>query len=107
MGKTKRELRGLGADGGYSILKSRVSPPRRLRQPDATVLVVDEFGICPYDRESAPAYFTLVSAGTSGAASSTIPIVFAKRKRNPEHASGIRRRGSGLVSADRNVGNGF
>ena len=34
------------------------------------VLVVDEFGIWPYDRDAATAFFTLVSAGTSGAASS-------------------------------------
>ena len=26
------------------------------------VLIVDEFGICPYDRDSATAFFTLVSA---------------------------------------------
>ena len=32
-----RELRNLGYDGGYSILKSYVSPRRRRRQPDATV----------------------------------------------------------------------
>ena len=32
-----RELRDLGYDGGYSILKSYVSPRRRGRQPDATV----------------------------------------------------------------------
>ena len=32
-----RELRNLGYDGGYSILKSYVSPRRRQRQPDATV----------------------------------------------------------------------
>ena len=31
-----RELRGLGYDGGYSILKSYPSPRRR-RQPDATM----------------------------------------------------------------------
>ena len=33
-----RELRTLGYDGGYSILKSYVSPRRRRRQPDATML---------------------------------------------------------------------
>ena len=32
-----RELRALGYDGGYSILKSYVSPRRRRRQPDATM----------------------------------------------------------------------
>ena len=32
-----RELKGLGYDGGYSILKAYVSPRRRRRQPDATV----------------------------------------------------------------------
>ena len=32
-----RELRTLGYDGGYSILKSYVSPRRRRRQPDATM----------------------------------------------------------------------
>ena len=32
-----RELRGQGYDGGYSILKSYVSPRRRRRQPDATM----------------------------------------------------------------------
>ena len=32
-----RELRGLGYDGGYSILKSYVSPRRRRRQPEATM----------------------------------------------------------------------
>ena len=32
-----RELRGLGYEGGYSIVKSYVSPRRRRRQPDATV----------------------------------------------------------------------
>ena len=32
-----RELRDLGYDGGYSILKSYVSPRRRRRQPDATM----------------------------------------------------------------------
>ena len=31
------ELRGQGYDGGYSILKSYVSPRRRRRQPDATM----------------------------------------------------------------------
>ncbi len=45
------------------------------------VLVVDEFGIWPYDRESATAFFTLVSARAAGpepaegngAASSSLP----------------------------------
>ena len=32
-----RELKALGYDGGYSILKSYVSPRRRRRQPDATM----------------------------------------------------------------------
>ena len=32
-----RDLRTLGYDGGYSILKSYVSPRRRRRQPEATV----------------------------------------------------------------------
>ena len=32
-----RELKALGYDGGYSMLKSYVSPRRRRRQPDATV----------------------------------------------------------------------
>ena len=32
-----RELRALGYDGGYSILKDYVSPRRRPRQPDATM----------------------------------------------------------------------
>ena len=32
-----RELRALGYNGGYSILKSYVSPRRRRRQPDATM----------------------------------------------------------------------
>ena len=32
-----RELKGLGYDGGYSILKSYVSPRRRRRQPEATM----------------------------------------------------------------------
>ena len=32
-----RELRALGHDGGYSILKSLVSPHRRHRQPDVTM----------------------------------------------------------------------
>ena len=32
-----RELKGLGYEGGYSILKAYVSPRRRRRQPDATV----------------------------------------------------------------------
>ncbi len=32
-----RELRGLGHDGGYSILKGYVSPWRRQRQPEATL----------------------------------------------------------------------
>ena len=32
-----RELRALGYDGGYSILKSYVSPHRRRRQPDVTM----------------------------------------------------------------------
>ena len=31
------ELRSLGYDGGYFILKSFVSPERRRRQPDATM----------------------------------------------------------------------
>ena len=32
-----RELQALGYDGGYSILKSYVSPRRRRRQPEATM----------------------------------------------------------------------
>ena len=32
-----RELKGLGYDGGYSVLKAYVSPRRRRRQPEATV----------------------------------------------------------------------
>ena len=32
-----RELKALGYDGGYSILKAYVSPRRRPRQPDATM----------------------------------------------------------------------
>ena len=32
-----RELRALGYDGGYAILKSYVSPRRPRRQPDATM----------------------------------------------------------------------
>ena len=32
-----RELKSLGYEGGYSILKSYVSPRRRIRQPEATV----------------------------------------------------------------------
>ena len=32
-----RELRALGYDGGYFILKSLVSPKRRRREPDATM----------------------------------------------------------------------
>ena len=39
------------------------NPDRRMRVYLASkVLVVDEFGIWPYDRESATAFFTLVSA---------------------------------------------
>ena len=33
----RRELTGLGYDGGYSILKGYVSPRRRCRQPEATM----------------------------------------------------------------------
>ena len=33
----RRELQALGYDGGYSILKSYVSPRRRRQQPDATM----------------------------------------------------------------------
>ena len=32
-----RDLKALGYDGGYSMLKSYMSPRRRRRQPDATV----------------------------------------------------------------------
>ena len=39
-----RELRNLGYDGGYSILKSYVSPRRRRRQPQATVRFETEPG---------------------------------------------------------------
>ena len=40
----QRELRNLGYDGGYSILKSYVSPRRRRRQPQATVRFETEPG---------------------------------------------------------------
>ena len=37
------------------------------------VLIVDEIGIWPYDRESATAFFTLVSARYERAVSSSLP----------------------------------
>ena len=47
---------------------------RRLRiYPAPKVLVVDEFGIWPYDRESATAFSPWCRPGTSGAASSSPP----------------------------------
>ena len=57
-----------------TALSPRLRPDGGLRRPEAQpgpadegylapkVLVVDEFGIWPYDRESATAFFTLVSA---------------------------------------------
>ena len=79
----QRELEGLGYQGGYSLLKKYVSPRRRRSQVQATVRFetdpgeqaqvdwgsfnyVDEKGrkrrLWPYDRDSATAFFTLVSA---------------------------------------------
>ena len=40
----RRELTGLGYDGGYSILKGYVSPRRRCRQPEATMRFETEPG---------------------------------------------------------------
>ena len=47
------------------LRKARIehNPDRRMRvYPSPRALVVDEFGFWPYDRESATALFTLVSA---------------------------------------------
>ena len=49
----------------YDLRKARIehNPDRRMRvYPSPRALVVDEFGFWPYDRESATALFTLVSA---------------------------------------------
>ena len=47
---------------------------------------MDKLGIWPYDRDTATAFFTLASARYERDII-IIPIVFAKRKRNPEHES--------------------
>ena len=63
--------RGYGAHFGWAcdlmedLRKARAehNPDRRLRVcPAPKVLVVDEFGIWPYDRDAATACFTLVSS---------------------------------------------
>ena len=74
MALAKRAIeRGCGAHFGWAcdlmedLRKARAehNPDRRLRVCLAPkkVLVVDEFGIWPYDRDAATALFTLVSAG--------------------------------------------
>ena len=55
---------GLRPDGGPAQGQGGANPDRRLGVcPAPKVLVVDEFGIWPYDRDAATALFTLVSAG--------------------------------------------
>ena len=54
---------GLRADGGSAQGQGGAQPgPQDEVYLAPKVLVVDEFGIWPYDRESATAFFTLVSA---------------------------------------------
>ena len=69
-----RELRNLGYDGGYSILKSYVSPRRRRRQPDATVRFETapgeqaqvDWGSLPYIGEDGKRHRVLVFVMTMG-----------------------------------------
>ena len=68
LGRSSRTARSLlrprlRPDGSLRKARAEHNLDRRLKVYLAPkVLVVDEFGIWPYDRESATAFFTLVSA---------------------------------------------